>query len=177
MNQGPIAGSFAAAVLMPCAQADEVICATRLWLERAVIGLNLCPFAKAVHRKEQIRYAVTAAETPDDLLAELERELGLLASCDPVLIDTTLLIHPNAMSNFIDFHFFLSEANVVVRRLSGLLALLSAVACGDTAAEESLEARLVRVEARYSAQFTALDAAMSSMNTTSAYLTQQLANL
>lgn len=42
---------------------------------------------------------------------------------------------------------------------------------------ESLEARLVKVEARYSAQFTALDAAMSSMNTTSAYLTQQLATL
>jgi hypothetical protein len=127
MTQRPIAGSSAAAVLMPCAQADEVVCATRLWLERAVIGLNLCPFAKAVHRKGQIRYAVTAAETPDELLAELERELGLLASCDPVLIDTTLLIHPNAMSNFIDYHFFLSEANAVVHRLGleGVLQIAS----------------------------------------------------
>lgn len=127
MNQRPIAGSSAAALLMPFAQADEVVCATRLWLERAVIGLNLCPFAKAVHRKGQIRYAVTAAETPDELLAELERELGLLASCDPVLIDTTLLIHPNAMSNFIDYHFFLSEANALVRRLGleGVLQIAS----------------------------------------------------
>jgi len=42
---------------------------------------------------------------------------------------------------------------------------------------ETMEARLVKIEARYSAQFTALDAAMSSMNTTSAFLTQQFANL
>ena len=25
------------------------------WLERAVIGLNLCPFAKSVHHKGQIQ--------------------------------------------------------------------------------------------------------------------------
>lgn len=127
MNPRPVSGSIADDVLMPCAQSDEAIRATRLWLERAVIGLNLCPFAKAVHRKGQIRYAVTAAVTPDELLAELERELRLLAQCDPALVETTLLVHPHAMTNFLDYHFFLDEANALLRRLelAGVLQVAS----------------------------------------------------
>jgi hypothetical protein len=107
-------------VLMPPVEATEVVeivAATQVWLERAVIGLNLCPFAKAVHVKKQIRYAVTAAQTADELLAELEHELQLLAGTDPKLLDTTLLIHPQAMVDFIDFHFFLAEADALIRKL------------------------------------------------------------
>jgi flagellar hook-associated protein 2 len=40
-----------------------------------------------------------------------------------------------------------------------------------------LEARLVQTEKRYRAQFTALDTMLSSMNSTSSFLTQQLASL
>ena len=94
-----------------------VIASTQRWLERAVIGLNLCPFAKAVYVKRQIRYAVTAATTADALLAELQHELALLAQADPEEIDTTLLIHPRAMTDFIDFHFFLQEADAANRNL------------------------------------------------------------
>jgi hypothetical protein len=97
--------------------AAEIVAATQVWLERAVIGLNLCPFAKAVHVKKQIRYAVTAAQTADELLAELEHELQLLAGTDPKLLDTTLLIHPQAMVDFLDFHFFLAEADALIRKL------------------------------------------------------------
>lgn len=107
-------------VLMPPVEATEVVeivAATQGWLERAVIGLNLCPFAKAVHVKKQIRYAVTAAQTADELLAELERELRHLAASDPKTLDTTLLIHPQAMVDFIDFHFFLAEADALIRKL------------------------------------------------------------
>ena len=105
-------------VLMPSIDlAVEVVASTQVWLERAVIGLNLCPFAKAVHVKKQIRYAVTAAQTADELLAELEHELQLLAGTDPKLLDTTLLIHPQAMVDFIDFHFFLAEADALIRKL------------------------------------------------------------
>ena len=93
------------------------IASTQRWLERAVIGLGLCPFAKAVYVKRQIRYAVTAATTADALLAELQHELALLAQADPVEIDTTLLIHPRAMTDFIDFHFFLREADAANRKL------------------------------------------------------------
>jgi uncharacterized protein len=91
-----------------------VIAATQRWLERAVIGLNLCPFAKAVHVKRQIRYAVTAAATANELLAELRRELDALDQANPEGVETTLLIHPQAMTDFIDFHFFLREAEAAL---------------------------------------------------------------
>ena len=94
---------------------EEVIAATREWIEKAVIGLNLCPFAKAVHVKRQIRYAVTAAQTADELLAELAQELQLLSATDAKTLDTTLLIHPQAMGDFLDFHFFLAEADALIR--------------------------------------------------------------
>ena len=97
--------------------AADVIAATQDWLERAVIGLNLCPFAKAVHVKQQIRYAVTGAQTADELLAELEHELQTLATADPDTLDTTLLIHPEVMGDFLDFHFFLAEVDAAIRRL------------------------------------------------------------
>ena len=83
-------------VLMPyadAAAAGACEAGTRRWLERAVIGLNLCPFAKAVYNKKQIRFAVTAARSADELLAELAHELELLVQSDPQELDTTLLIH------------------------------------------------------------------------------------
>src|ERR1035437_7496364 len=86
---------------------EEVVAATRAWLERAVIGLNLCPFAKAVNVKNQIRYAVSAAQTPEDLLADLIAELRTLHAADPAEIDTTLLVHPRALSDFLDYNDFL----------------------------------------------------------------------
>ena len=93
------------------------IASTQRWLERAVIGLNLCPFAKAVYVKGQIRYAVTAATTAEELLAELRHELELLGQANPEEVETTLLIHPQAMTDFIDFHFFLKEADAAIRDL------------------------------------------------------------
>jgi len=96
---------------------DEITAATRLWLERAVIGLNLCPFAKSVVVKKQVRYAVTAASTADELLAELASELTRLTETDPAELDTTLLIHPQAMTDFLDYHFFLAEVDALNRNL------------------------------------------------------------
>lgn len=98
--------------------AGEVILAeTRRWLERAVIGLNLCPFAKSVFVKKQVRYALSAASTADELLAELENELNLLAAMPPEELDTTLLIHPGTMTDFLDYHFFLAEVDAANRNL------------------------------------------------------------
>jgi hypothetical protein len=96
---------------------ERILAETQRWLERAVIGLNLCPFAKSVFVKKQIRYALTAAITADELLAELENELKLLAETDPAELDTTLLIHPQAMTDFLDFHFFLGEVDALIRNL------------------------------------------------------------
>ena len=106
---------------------EEVIAATRAWLERAVIGLNLCPFAKAVHVKNQIRYAVSAAQTPGDLLADLVTELRILQAADPSEIDTTLLVHPRVLSDFLDYNDFLevAEAAVAGEGLEGEIQLAS----------------------------------------------------
>lgn len=110
----------AAPVLLACtdaASSAEILAATQRWLERAVIGLNLCPFAKSVFVKKQVRYALTAAGTADQLLAELEHELDLLAGTDPSDLDTTLLIHPWVMTDFLDYHFFLGEVDALIRNL------------------------------------------------------------
>ena len=102
---------------------DEIIAATRKWLERAVIGLNLCPFAKGVHVKGQIRYVVSAAQTEDALLDDLERELKLLVETAPEDVDTALLITPRVLTDFDDFSNFLDLVEVVLRA-QGLVGVL-----------------------------------------------------
>ena len=96
---------------------QHVIAVTRAWLEKAVIGLNLCPFAKAVHIKGQIRYTVSAAESPAELIRDLVLELQHLAATDAVETDTTLLIHPHTLTDFIDYNEFLDTADEVVGQL------------------------------------------------------------
>ncbi|TBO32573.1 DUF1415 domain-containing protein [Aquabacterium lacunae] len=98
------------------AHPDElpVVQATRHWLEKAVIGLNLCPFAKAVHVKQQVRYVVSPATSAKSLARELVRELELLASADPARTDTTLLVHPYVLEDFLDYNDFLEEADEVL---------------------------------------------------------------
>ena len=90
---------------------SKIIDATRTWLEKAVIGLNLCPFAKAVHVKQQIRYVVSPATTPEALLADLLAELRMLQDVDPEQTDTTLLIHPYVLGDFLDYNDFLDIAD------------------------------------------------------------------
>lgn len=105
----------------------EVITHTRTWLERAVIGLNLCPFAKSVHVKAQVRYAVSPAQTDSALLDDLEHELRRLVETPPAEIDTTLLIAPHALEDFDDFMRFVDLAEVVLRThgLEGILQIAS----------------------------------------------------
>lgn len=92
----------------------EIIDATHIWLERAVIDLNLCPFAKAVYIKQQIRYIVSKADDIDGLLAELDQELALLQKTDPARTDTTLLILPSLLHNFLDYNDFLNLADLQI---------------------------------------------------------------
>jgi len=93
---------------------DAVIAATVHWMEKAVIGLNLCPFAKAVHVKRQIRYVVSDASTPEALLEQLMDELQHLADADPEQLDTTLLIHPSVLQDFEDYNEFLDVADAAL---------------------------------------------------------------
>jgi uncharacterized protein len=105
---------------------SEISCA-KIWLENTVIGLNLCPFAKAVHIKKQIRYQVSRATTPEELLRDLIEELHFLADADVNLIDTTLLIHPAVLADFLDYNDFLEIAGeaLVEAQLDGILQIAS----------------------------------------------------
>lgn len=102
---------------------DNVVAETKHWLNKAVIGLNLCPFAKAVQIKDQIRFAVSDATDAEGVLTDLQDELALLAETDPEKIDTTLLILPDALDDFLDFNDFeeLSERLLKRMRLVGEL--------------------------------------------------------
>jgi hypothetical protein len=103
------------------------ITATRSWLERAVIGLQLCPFANAVYLKEQIRITVSMAKTTGELRHALEIELRGLSQTDPSVLDTTLLIHPLVLADFLDFNDFLAVANDTVEAegLRGVVQIAS----------------------------------------------------
>ncbi|MCO4891903.1 DUF1415 domain-containing protein [Cupriavidus sp. WGtm5] len=106
---------------------DAVIAATRHWLERAVIGLNLCPFAKSVYVKEQVRYVVSPVAEAPDVMDDLERELRLLADADPAQVDTTLLILPHAVADFLDFNdlLYFAERLLASLGLEGTLQIAS----------------------------------------------------
>ncbi|MFC4276731.1 DUF1415 domain-containing protein [Achromobacter aloeverae] len=96
---------------------EDVARVTQHWLTRAVIGLNLCPFAKRVHVKRQVRYVVSAATEEADIAADLEAELRLLADADPQDIDTTLLILPDGLADFYEFNDFLDTGDRLLKRL------------------------------------------------------------
>jgi hypothetical protein len=90
---------------------------TQQWLLEAVVGLNLCPFAKSVVVKDMVRYQVCASADPEDLLVLLREELLHLASADPAVLDTTLLIAPHALPEFLDFNDFLAACDAVLIEL------------------------------------------------------------
>jgi uncharacterized protein len=103
------------------------IAETRAWVNRAVIGLNLCPFAKAVEAKGQVRYVLSDATDEDTLLAALCEEMHRLAQADAAEIDTTLLIHPQVLNDFLDYNEFLEAADAAVEELgyAGVLQVAS----------------------------------------------------
>jgi hypothetical protein len=111
----------------PAIDHDAVIAETVNWVEKAVIGLNLCPFAKAVHVKQQIRYVVCDADTPEALLEKLMEELEYLAEADPEKVDTTIIIHPYVLADFEDYNEFLDVADAALEDmdLDGILQVAS----------------------------------------------------
>lgn len=106
---------------------EEIIASTQNWLEKAVIGLNLCPFARAVHIKKQIRYFVSEARTPEALLQDLINEFEVLAEANPEKLETTLLIHPYVLTDFLDYNEFLDVADEALEDadLDGILQVAS----------------------------------------------------
>ena len=104
-----------------------VIARTRAWVDHAVIGLNLCPFAKAPQVKGLVRYVVSHATDPAGLLADLIAELERLAESSAEKIETTLLIHPGVLTDFADYNDFIEVAEDTVAELDleGVLQVAS----------------------------------------------------
>lgn len=105
----------------------KVIAVTTAWIENVVIGLNLCPFAKAIHVKQQLRYSVSFANNGEALLEEFKRELKKLVATRPDHIESTLLIHPNVLDDFQDYlHFLLlCDATLEELELDGIVQVAS----------------------------------------------------
>jgi hypothetical protein len=105
----------------------QVLEDTRRWVQRAVIGLNLCPFAKSVEVKQQVRYVVSHATRTKPLLIDLKRELLALAAADPAVLDTTLLVAPDGFAEFLEFNDLLNRADklLVDLDLDGVLQIAS----------------------------------------------------
>ena len=113
-------------LIMPT-DTDSIIATTRAWLEHAVIGLNLCPFAKPVFAKDLIRFSVSTARDEQTLQRDLRIELDHLVQTPPSDIETTLLIHPQVLADFFDFNDFLGVADALVAELgyTGVLQIAS----------------------------------------------------
>ena len=105
----------------------DPIAETRKWLEQIVIGLNLCPFAKAVYVKDQVRFVLSDATTPEALVEELAEELILLRDTPAEQIDTTLIVHPDVLTDFLDYNDFLDNADAAIEALDlqGILQVAS----------------------------------------------------
>lgn len=100
-----------------CFQEKNAIAATVAWLEQIVIGLNLCPFANAVHVRNRIRFVVSPARKSDALLDDLKRELELLVVADPQQMESTLLIHPHVLNDFFEYNDFLAVCDLALAEL------------------------------------------------------------
>lgn len=112
---------------MSVADDAEIIARTRRWIERAVIGLNLCPFARAPFLEERICFRVSHARDEDSLLDDLCGELQSLVAAEPDECETTLLIAPHAFADFLEFNDFLdaADAAVEVLKLEGEIQIAS----------------------------------------------------
>ena len=114
-------------IVIPLLNEEESLPELAAWIERVVIGLNFCPFAKAVYVKDQIRYVVSHAQNSETLLDDLERELRILAQATPQAVETTLLIHSQVLTEFLDYNDFLAVGDAAIERfgLTGVLQIAS----------------------------------------------------
>ena len=96
---------------------DEIIAATRRWLERCVIGLDLCPFAESVYRGDRVRFRVSGQRSASALLDDLRAELRELHAADASRCETTLLIHPWVLTDFIEYNEFLDVCDAAIDEL------------------------------------------------------------
>jgi uncharacterized protein len=105
------------AVARSSESSDRVIADTRNWLEKAVIGLRLCPFAASPYWRGLVRYRVSEQLSAEGLAEDLAQELEHLAAADPLSCETSLLIHPHVLGDFLDYNQFLDQADAALAAL------------------------------------------------------------
>src|SRR5688572_19763523 len=96
---------------------QQVLAQTRAWISSMVIGLNLCPFAQRVFQGDKIRYTVIQTISKQDLLKTLEEELQKLVGVSSEEIETTLIIHPQTLTDFLEYNDFLDDCDTLIRNL------------------------------------------------------------
>lgn len=107
--------------------AEVMVQDTLRWLERVVIGLNLCPFAKSVYVKGQVHCAVSGAADLEALRDDLLNELHNLVALEPSVRDTTVLVVQNLLQDFYDYNDFLNVADdcLLALDLEGVIQIAS----------------------------------------------------
>jgi uncharacterized protein len=106
-----------AAAEFPAIENDEIISATRRWLQIAVVGLGLCPFAEGVYRGKRLRLRISEQRSASGLLEDLREELLGLSKAAPSECETTLLIHPWVLNDFTEYNEFLDACEALVAEL------------------------------------------------------------
>lgn len=101
----------------PMQNQEEILKKTKNWILKSVIGLNLCPFAKQPFQSNTIRYVISDSKTKEDLLSHLKSELKILSEIEPLVTETTLIIHPYVLEDFLDQNDFLDEADFLLNQL------------------------------------------------------------
>jgi hypothetical protein len=97
--------------------AARVVAETREWIEKVVIGLELCPFAAQPLREGRIRIQVSDARSAEALAADLASELRRLDREPATALETTLLVHPRVLRDFEDYNRFLDVADMLLEEL------------------------------------------------------------
>lgn len=101
----------------PRPEPANAVAQTRSWLARVVIAHDLCPFARGPFETKRIRYVASGADRAEDLLTELRDELLKLRDTPREVIETTLLIHPGVLQDFLDYNDFLDLADALIEDL------------------------------------------------------------
>jgi len=103
----------------------NIVHQTQHWVERVVVGLQLCPFAKPVLNKGLIRYVICDEQDQGLITDFLGRELEFLNEADPLQVETTLLILPLIQGDFLEFQFLVEACRkrLKVLRLKGVLQI------------------------------------------------------
>ncbi len=99
------------------ASPEAVLAETREWIERVVVGLDLCPFAAEPLGQGRVRLRVSDARTPERLASDLAEELARLDREAPSVIETTLLIHPRVLLDFDVCNQFLDVGDLLLGEL------------------------------------------------------------